>query len=147
MRYGRDMPRLLLATLGVVTVVATTSCDTSKLTNRKEWECLESERFNFKDPDSVKFVANLGTRGEGYDPERNFWVRYMAKNGFGAYEQRNMKCWVFVGGWKRDAAGEALAVANYRATHLDVKEPGRAAIEAVFSGTGDLEPFDGATRK
>lgn len=141
------MPRLPLATLWAVTVGLTSSCDTSKLTNRKEWQCLESERFNFKDPDSVKFVANLGTRGEGDDPERHFWVRYMAKNGFGAYEQRNMKCWDVVGAWKLDASGEALAVANYRATHLDVKDPGRAAVEAVFAGTGDLVPFDGATRK
>ncbi len=51
---------------------------------------MDSDRLNFKDPDVV-FVANLGTRGLSLN-ENQFWVRYKAKNSYGAYLQGNMLC-------------------------------------------------------
>jgi len=58
--------------------------------NQDEQECLNSERFNFKDPD-VLFVANLGSRGLPPAVD-SYWVRYKAKNSYGAYVQGNMYC-------------------------------------------------------
>lgn len=118
-----------------------------KFSHAKEWECLESERLQFKDPDSVKFMANLGTRGQGDDPAHFFWVRYAAKNGFGADRAANMKCTNLIGGkWARFAAGEELAVLNYRTKHGVSDEVKRAAKEAVLEGTGDLDPLPDEVR-
>jgi hypothetical protein len=58
--------------------------------NQDEQACLNSERFNFKDPD-VLFVANLGNRGMKLKQDQ-YWVRYKAKNSYGAYIQGNMLC-------------------------------------------------------
>lgn len=74
-----------------VCLLSVVGCDVSRLTHRAEWECLESERLKFKDPDSIVFVANLGNRGLPKNEEQ-FWVRYKAKNSYGAYVQGNMLC-------------------------------------------------------
>jgi len=79
-----------------------------------EQECLNSERLKFKDPEVV-FVANLGSRG--LTPvENQYWVRYKAKNSFGAYLQGNMICTKRPGSqqWVRDEGAEYLA-------HLKIK--------------------------
>lgn len=70
--------------------------------NQDEQECLNSERLNFKDPD-VLFVANLGDRGLGVKPDQ-YWVRYKAKNSYGAYVQGNMACKknISTGKWEKD---------------------------------------------
>lgn len=89
-----------------------TACDDIKaklhlLPNQDEQECLNSERFNFKDPD-VLFVANLGSRGLEVKQDR-YWVRYKAKNSYGAYVQGNMACKkdASTGKWVKDEAEAA----------------------------------------
>lgn len=84
---------------GIFCVSLITGCDDIKaklhlLPNQDEQECLNSERLKFKDPE-VLFVANLGSRGLEAKPNQ-YWVRYKAKNSYGAYVQGNMAC-------KRDA--------------------------------------------
>jgi hypothetical protein len=76
--------------------------------NQDEQECLNSERLKFKDPD-VLFVANLGSRGLESTPN-HYWVRYKAKNSYGAYVQGNMACKKdsLSGKWVRDEGTEAL---------------------------------------
>lgn len=113
------------------------SCDTTKLTNRREWECLNSEKLNFNDPTSVKFVANLGTRGEGGD---YFWVRYMAKNSFGAYRQANMKCWNLLHDrWEEDRIEEKFAI---DAVKDKLKERDRKQMLAEYKKMGRGDPYD-----
>jgi TonB family protein len=133
----RQMKLAVRLVASAVVLLLAGGCE--RLSHRKEWECLDSERLKFKDPDSVKFMANLGTRGEGDDPEHFFWVRYAAKNGFGGYGQANMKCVLLGGKWTRFALGEELAVNAYRAKHGFSEEVKRAAEEAVHEGTGDLD--------
>lgn len=74
-----------------------------------EQECLNSERLKFKDPDVV-FVANLGNRGLALK-ENEYWVRYKAKNSYGAYIQGNMLCEKnSQGKWVRAEADEFLQI-------------------------------------
>jgi len=89
------------------------ACDDIKtklhlMPNQDEQQCLDSERLNFKDPD-VLFVANLGDRGLGAQPDQ-YWVRYKAKNSYGAYIQGNMLCKknTSTGHWERNSADEIL---------------------------------------
>lgn len=76
------------------------------LPNQDEQECLNSERLNFKDPDVI-FVANLGDRGWKLSPN-TYWVRYKAKNSYGAYLQGNMLCKKSGEKWVRDLNNEFL---------------------------------------
>lgn len=105
MRPGIEQRRALLNTKKTMKIKCTAvlfsaictlcGCDDVKaklhlMPNQDEQECLNSERLNFKDPD-VLFVANLGDRGLGVKPDQ-YWVRYKAKNSYGAYGQGNMPC-------------------------------------------------------
>jgi hypothetical protein len=76
------------------------------LPNQDEQECLNSEKLNFKDPE-VLFVANLGDRGWKLNPN-SYWVRYKAKNSYGAYLQGNMLCKKVNEKWVRDTSEELL---------------------------------------
>lgn len=82
----------------------------TRLTQRAAYQCLDSQRLHFDDPESLTFIANLGDRG---NPDKDlFWVRYKAKNKFGAYVSENMAC--TRGGsqneWRRSAVHELIAV-------------------------------------
>lgn len=111
---GAEM-RIVMRVGVLAFLLSLAGCDTSKITHSNEWECLESERLNFRDPDSVKFVANLGDRGEGFESGGVFWVRYSARNGFGGSVQASMKCITLPGGTKRFQDGETRSINNYRA--------------------------------
>lgn len=85
--------------------------------NQDEQECLNSERLNFKDPD-VLFVANLGDRGWKLEP-KTYWVRYKAKNSYGAYLQGNMLCKQSGGKWVRDTSNELIISLSVIASLLE----------------------------
>ncbi|MDQ1817463.1 hypothetical protein RBA41_29575 [Massilia sp. CCM 9210] len=86
--------------------------------NQDEQECLNSERLNFKDPD-VLFVANLGDRGWKKLKPNTYWVRYKAKNSYGAYMQGNMLCEKVNGKWRRAIGDEYLISLSIANTLLD----------------------------
>lgn len=100
--------------------------------HQDEQQCLDSERLNFKDPDVV-FVANLGGRGLGVKSDQ-YWVRYKAKNSYGAYIQGNMFCKKSSETklWERDPEDETHRVAQVRFTLYDIEI---AAMNACASGT------------
>lgn len=88
-----------------------TACDVTKLSNWDEWKCLNSERLRFKDPDAVLFIANLGDRQGGKLETNKFWIRYKAKNSYGAFIQANMACHRGAAGeWERDSFAEQIAL-------------------------------------
>lgn len=133
--YEKDFGMFRISIIGLITLVALSACDTSKITHRAEWDCLNSQKLYFKDPDSLRFLANLGTRGvqtKAYSVG-NFWVRYKATNSFGGYLQRNMLCKPDgYGHYMRDESGEVLAelgVSNeFLQLSLDNLNNGREAI-------------------
>ena len=101
-----------------------TACDQIRtalhmMPNQDEQQCLNSERMNFKDPD-VLFVANLSSRGM---PEKQgqYWVRYKAKNSYGAYLQGNMLCEKdpTTGEWKKAKVDELMLVIKLASKLLD----------------------------
>lgn len=97
--------------------------------NQDEQACLNSERFNFKDPD-VLFVANLGSRGLLEKPDQ-YWVRYKAKNSYGAYGQGNMLCKKDdTGKWIREKVGEYM-------TQMDVQIFLIKKINAAYTANDD----------
>ena len=107
-----------------VLIVALIGCDDIKakfhmLPNQDEQECLNSERLKFKDPD-VLFVANLGSRGLKSVPNQ-YWVRYKAKNSYGAYLQGNMICKLDASTkkWVRDENAEYLLELSVTTTLLE----------------------------
>jgi hypothetical protein len=55
----------------------------------------------------VVFVANLGNREWPLGPN-TYWVRYKAKNSYGAYVQGNMLCKKAGDKWVRDRANELI---------------------------------------
>lgn len=91
----------------VVISLSLSGCD---LFQSKEKQCLVSDRLSFKDPDSLAVVENLGKRNESSDENPFFWLRYKAKNGYGAYDSRNMVCVLEDGKWVRGHAHEQRAV-------------------------------------
>ena len=117
--------------------------------------CLQSDRLSFNDPDSIKVVASLGSRGDS-QPDI-FWIRYKVKNIAGAYVSLNMACRQGgEGGLRRDKAYESLKVAQIFAgllgahnddlqktvPHMRVfVNPDQFAVEAerlVFDGVEDF---------
>jgi hypothetical protein len=99
----------ILATALIMTSVA--GCDINRFTNGDEWRCIDSERLNFKDPDSVIFIKNLGDRKGHEKEEGKFWIRYKAKNSYGAFIQENMACHRNSDGkWERDHISENAAL-------------------------------------
>lgn len=77
------------------------------LLQSKEESCLQSSRLEFKDPDSLAVVQNLGARGQTDKTDENvFWLRYKAKNSYGAFVSGNMACVLDAGKWRRDTVTE-----------------------------------------
>lgn len=98
---------IVYALLGATVAASLMGCG---LTQSKEEDCLQSSRLTFKDPDSGAVVKNLGNRGQTAKPgEVFFWLRYKAKNSYGAFVSANMACHKEDGQWKRDTFREALA--------------------------------------
>lgn len=102
------------------------------LPNQDEQECLNSERLNFKDPD-VLFVANLGSRGLETKVDQ-YWVRYKAKNSYGAYLQGNMLCMKKNEKWVRDTTSEFLLELQLEGDLLE-KINAKIRSDPVFSKT------------
>ena len=83
-----------------------------------EEECLQSDRLSFKDPDSLKLVANLGDRGASPNGKGSFWLRYSATNSYGARTSANMACSLSVDGhWSRSESLESTAVSDLYIVH------------------------------
>lgn len=152
---------LIMKLLFAICLLCLAACDQSRLTHYKEWQCLDSEKLNFVDPTSVRFVANLGSRGIDVAGGRGMWVRYIAKNAFGANGQGNILCIETSKGWRRHQLGERLAVLHVSVTLLEIKKneveeelrkknEGLPWDEEVFSKRPDFEReakqivFDGA---
>ena len=75
-----------------------------------EQACLLSDRLIFKDPDSIKVIANLGDRGAPSLTKGAFWIRYSAANSYGGRGSQNMACAKDTEGkWKRSRAVESEA--------------------------------------
>lgn len=101
----------------------------------KEQQCLQSARLEFKDPDSIAVVENLGYRGPADDKNPNFfWLRYKAKNSYGAYASSNMACTYKNGAWLRDADSEASTIRALRIQYLEVAiAANKAALDTRLS--------------
>ena len=81
------------------------------LVQSKEEQCLQSSRLEFKDPDSVKVVQNLGDRGqEMLATIGGFWLRYSATNTYGGRISSNMACEKLEGKWVRSERMEKFAL-------------------------------------
>ena len=77
----------------------------------KEEQCLHSARLEFKDPDSLAVVQNMGSRGQtNVAGDEFFWLRYKAKNSYGAFMSSNMACAKKDGKWTRDTYREGRAI-------------------------------------
>ncbi len=102
--------------LTLLLVIGLSGCDGIR---SKEEQCLQSARLEFKDPDSLAVVENMGARGQpsGKD-EHFFWLRYKAKNSYGAYISGNMACSLQGGRWARDGALESSAISKIYARRL-----------------------------
>jgi len=147
------------------TVGALSACDQIRtvlhmMPNQDAQQCLNSERLNFKDPD-VLFVANLGSRGLP-EKEGQYWVRYKAKNSYGAYLQGNMLCEKSstTGEWKKASMGQYLLeleltvklleaenkkaradssyVSRYTRENVD---PANEAAQILLTSPDDLKPY------
>ena len=80
------------------------------LIQSKEEQCLLSTRLEFKDPDSLAVVQNMGSRGQTtVAGDEFFWLRYKAKNSYGAFMSSNLACAKKDGKWARDTIREAAA--------------------------------------
>lgn len=98
--------KINVAIFTVVIVFFSTGCSQSK-----EVACLQSDKLSFKDPDSIEFIKNIGERGKPeIQHETTFWIRYKAKNSFGAYVSANMVCSNRYGEWIRDVHVEKILV-------------------------------------
>jgi hypothetical protein len=100
-----------------VSALAVTGCapDTPKLDPKKSLEttCMDSFKLSLKDPDSIHMVANLGDRGVTDDKVNGFWLRYKAKNSYGAFDSKNVYCIIKSDGTAaQDDAYENLTVIN-----------------------------------
>ena len=106
------MARLHYLTLAI----ALTACGPNAFRTPEE-ACLNSDALGFKDPTSLKVVANLGDRKFRNKPQpvEAFWIRYAAKNSYGAYTSANMACRKTDSGWVRDKSLEEEAI---RAVYL-----------------------------
>src|SRR3989338_7518010 len=77
-----DIGMFRIQLMGLITLLSLSACDILQKQHVAELDCIKSQRLYFNDPDSVAFVANLGSRGGALAGE-SFWVRYKAKNGYG----------------------------------------------------------------
>lgn len=112
MRFNMSSIKMIIPRLLALAFVAILiGCDSSvapRFMQTKEMQCLQSAALTFKDPTSLKVVTNLGNRKYiGDIPTDSFWIRYAAKNSYGAYGSANMLCSTAAGnGWTRDKSAE-----------------------------------------
>ncbi len=147
--------RLTTRILLVCAVCALSACDQIRSTlhmmpNQDEQQCLNSERLNFKDPD-VLFVANLGSRGL---PEKQgqYWVRYKAKNSYGAFLQGNMLCEKnsATGEWEKAKVDDILLVEELITNLLEAEVEKRKldkTYKSRFYKNGDDSQIDARARR
>lgn len=110
------MPNFRLIYVLFFTTFGLVSCD---LIKSPEQQCLESTKLDFKDPDSLKFISNLGSRGLAPD-DKYFWIRYSATNSYGARIAANMACEKNSNGkWERSQSHEASARLRIYADSLE----------------------------
>ena len=150
------MVKLLKISMVLASAVgALTACDQMRtalhmMPNQDEQQCLNSERLNFKDPD-VLFVANLGSRGLS-EKQGQYWVRYKAKNSYGAYLQGNMLCEKdpTTGEWKKAKTAEFMLVLDLTKRLLDIdnkKMKSDKAYMSRYSSNGDVDKIMGKALK
>lgn len=110
-------------------------------------QCLDSAKLSFKDPDSAKVVANLGKRGSTEEGAW-FWIRYKAKNSYGAYVSSNMACnrALLKETYVRDNLQESidwLRETNFLMLHesMSPTQAGQVAKEHVYDTHEDLHAY------
>lgn len=131
-------PVALAATLLLTALLM--SCDARQPPEARkapEEACLQSDALNFKDPTSLKVIANLGDRKQGWtadEQSKKFWIRYIAKNSYGANISSNMAC-SNVGdiGWVRDRGLEKAAILDMQTLRLTL------LVEQALSRNKKLE--------
>ncbi len=105
--------------VGVIAIVLVgtlhSGCD---MLRSAEEQCLQSSRLRFKDPDALAVVENLGQRGEPVQSD-SFWLRYKAKNSYGAFDSANMACTKLEGKWIRDFSRESQALSRVVHEYMD----------------------------
>lgn len=164
-RKGRRMlqPVALTTTLLLTTLLM--SCDARQPPEARkspEEACLQSDALSFKDPTSLKVIANLGDRKQGWTADersKQFWIRYIAKNSYGANISANMACKdTGTIGWVRDRGQEEIAILDVqlelltslnnqlalRKNKLDACKNRRNCLEQVQSEFSDV-PADGGS--
>lgn len=102
---------VIIFNLGIFIISA--SCHASAQT--REEQCIESAKHSFKDPDSLKIVKNLGSRGQSVDNDNFFWLRFTGTNSYGGRIAANMACKKEGEIWIRDVSWEERTVAKLQA--------------------------------
>lgn len=102
---------IIFLILGVFIIFA--SCHV--LAQTKEEQCIESAKHSFKDPDSLKIVKNLGSRGQSVDNDNFFWLRFTGTNSYGGRIAANMACKKEGEIWIRDVNWEARTISKLQA--------------------------------
>jgi len=135
------------AMVTVTMLVTMTGCNSI---DGPEVKCIKSERLNWKDPDSVEFITNLGKRGRpDIGGPNHFWVRYKGKNGYGGFGQENILCVKLSdGSAAREPTLERLAVlqtqlylmANDAKGRRSLDQYARDAERLVYESHDDLPP-------
>jgi len=111
----------------------------------QEQLCLESTRLEFNDPDSIAVVQNLGDRGGGQTPDgpsKGFWLRYKAKNSYGAFVSKNMACKNLGDLWVRDSGREAGALMDANIKYLEDVERQVNADKKNIAACKNAECFE-----
>ena len=131
--------RLIVAALMLACVVI--GCTPTDPKKRLETTCAESFKLSLKDPDSLVIVANLGNRGVSEDEGKGFWLRYKAKNSYGAFVSSNVYCLISSDGTATRASWyEDFAILRESGSFLKAKIRGmRAGKKSEELDWGDTD--------
>lgn len=92
---------------------------------RLQTTCADSFKLSLKDPDSLVIVANLGVRGVSENEGKGFWLRYKAKNAYGAFVSSNVYCRI---------ESDGTATRDTLSEHLSVLDEANSILEATIRG-------------
>ena len=130
-----------------VSILAVVGCAPADPKIRLQMTCAESFKLSLKDPDSLEIVANLGARGVLEDEGKGFWLRYKAKNSYGAFDSSNVYCSIHSDGTAtRDTVHENLAVQIEEGVILEAQirglRAGKPNEEMNWGDTGTIAKFN-----
>jgi hypothetical protein len=119
---NNEVSGLICALFSFLFLIGCTQPDPIK---KLETTCAESFKLSLKDPDSFSIVANLGIRGVSEDEGKGFWIRYKAKNSYGAFVSSNAYCRISSDGTAaRFTSHEYLAVQKEENSLIDAQIKG-----------------------